>query len=283
MTDSEHHSNAAGPGSSDPVRSAADGSSATGAPPDPATWAALLARWVEFARAAVSLPTDDEGNRWRRAVPPIITLQAVTHALAEIDRLPPGEQALALDRGEVLIRDNAAALNRIWGVDPLAEALLELIDDARLAHDAAASRGRHWIVTESRFVMPALDGALNALLGAGFSGDLLGALPGTILFEGEPALMARPDADLAIPGLRRSDGATPACQVYRQIGPETGRVERDLVAPLHASLPAGRPLLVPLIKGGEPTNALRDHDAEAWHALQRSLLPDQPVSVAWQR
>jgi hypothetical protein len=251
-------------------------------PPDPATWAALLARWVEFARAAVSLPSDNEGTRWRRAVPPIITLQAVAHALAELDRLPSAEQALALDRGSVLIRDNAATLNTLWQAEPLPDRVLELIEDAQHAHDAAASRGRHWIVMAPRFVMPALDATLASLVRAGFSGDLLAALPGTILFQDEPALMARPDAELSIAGLRRAGGVTPGLQVYRQVDPQTGRVERDLIAPLHASLPPGRPLLIPLIKQGRPTNALRDHDAQAWQALQRGLLPNDPVPITWE-
>ena len=282
MAESEDHSSPPPPGSSQGSESA----SARLKRPitresDPTTWTALLAYWVEFARAGVALPSTDAGDRWRRAIPSIISLQAVTLALGEAGRLPVGERALALDRGEVLVRDHARVLSDAWGADPLPDRLLELIDDARRALDAADSVGRHWLVTGSRFVMPSLDEALDALLAAGFGGDLFGALPGAILFGGEPALFARPDASLTLPGLERAPHPQPQLQIYRQVDPETGRVARDLIAPLHASLPAGRPLLVPLIAQGVRTDAMRNHDADAWRALQERLLPSATIAIDW--
>lgn len=108
--------------------------------PDPETWSALLARWVEFARAALALPDTDEGTRWRASVPAIITLQAVTHALGEVDRLPAPERGLALDRAGVLIRENEESVRLLWEAEGLPERLRELVDDARAMHAVEARR-----------------------------------------------------------------------------------------------------------------------------------------------
>jgi hypothetical protein len=107
--------------------------------PGDLTWTALLGRWVAFAQAAVCLPRDEQGTRWRDSVPPVINLQAVTFALAQIDELQPDEQRLALVKAELLIRDNAALLERVWsGAMPLN--LRELVGDAKAALEAATLR-----------------------------------------------------------------------------------------------------------------------------------------------
>jgi len=94
------------------------------------TWAALLARWVEFARSALALPDDEDGNRMRQSIADIITLQAVWFALAEINQLNNKERALGLDRAEILIEDHSRALMDRWQ-DQLPQALVQLISDAR--------------------------------------------------------------------------------------------------------------------------------------------------------
>jgi len=98
---------------------------------DKLTWAALLARWVEFARSALALPDDDSGRRLRDTVPDIIMLQAVWFALADLGRLQPEQRALGLDRAEILIDKHTAAIHARWANEPLPELLAELIDDAR--------------------------------------------------------------------------------------------------------------------------------------------------------
>ena len=98
------------------------------------TWAALLGRWVEFARSALALPKDTIGTAMRESVPDIIMLQAVWFALKDMDGLTATERALGLDRAEVLIDKHADALNRRWAGDgstPMPRQLQELIDDAR--------------------------------------------------------------------------------------------------------------------------------------------------------
>lgn len=104
---------------------------------DALTWAGLLSKWTEFARSALALPRTAEGDRWRRAVPSIVGLQAVTFALGEVGTLPPDELALALDRAEMLVDRDREALERIWPGEPLHPDLRTLIDDARRALAAA--------------------------------------------------------------------------------------------------------------------------------------------------
>lgn len=101
------------------------------------TWAALLAKWVEFAGAAAALPEAGSGARWRKAVAPIIALQAVTHAVGELHELDAEERAVGLDRAEIMLRERERELRMIWAEEPLPVALVELIDDARTAIDAA--------------------------------------------------------------------------------------------------------------------------------------------------
>ncbi|MEX0742212.1 MAG: hypothetical protein WD079_05390 [Phycisphaeraceae bacterium] len=100
------------------------------------TWAALLGRWVEFARSAVALPDDAAGRAMRQVVPDIISLQALTLALGEAETLDDDELALALDRARLLIEQHTATLEEHFpnGLHPM---LAELLDDAQEALQAA--------------------------------------------------------------------------------------------------------------------------------------------------
>jgi hypothetical protein len=101
------------------------------------TWAALLGRWVEFARSAVALPDDAEGRAWRTAVADIIGLQAVAMALRDAERLEAGERAVGVDRARVLIERHTANLHQAFGTTDLRPMLVELITDAWSAVKAA--------------------------------------------------------------------------------------------------------------------------------------------------
>jgi len=220
--------------------------------PDQLTWAALIARWTDFARASVALPQDGEGGAWRASVAPAIGLQAVTLALHELHRLPADERAHGLDLASVLIRRHAGELNEAWRARPMPEKLTELVGDARKTHAAAAALGVEFTVAVDRLVMPSIDELGRSLLAGGFAGDLLAARAGTVLFRDEPALFVRPDArDIAIEDLERGAGLTLPRQVYRQANAETGRATRDVVAPMPFALRPGQPLLRQVIEGGE--------------------------------
>jgi len=107
------------------------------------TWAALLGRWVEFARSALALPDNTVGTAMRESVPDIIMLQAVWFALKDMDALTDGERGLGLDRAEILIDKHAAALDRRWaeaGQTPIPTQLIDLIDDARSQFASAAKK-----------------------------------------------------------------------------------------------------------------------------------------------
>ena len=108
--------------------------------PERLTWAVMLGRWVEFAKAAVALPGDEMGGRWRAVVPDVICLQAVWFALQHLEDLAADERALGLDRAGVLVERHAGALRSRWGGgDEMPEMLAELIEEAEAALAAAAA------------------------------------------------------------------------------------------------------------------------------------------------
>lgn len=206
--------------------------------------------------------------RWKQAVTDIISLQAVTCALGEADRMNhPGERAVALDLAELRIRESTERLHRLWAGDPLPGPLVELIADARTALRSARSAGIEWTVAADRLVAehPAL--LVEELLAAGFDGLLLVPAPGIPLFRGSPAVFLSQQTGHAPDQRFRSfiesfgpfSGVLSAWsrstagprQVYRQFDFGIGRAVRDLVIPLEAGLPGGQPLLVIAIEKGQ--------------------------------
>jgi hypothetical protein len=246
---------------------------------DGLSWSVLLARWTEFAQASLALPRDQEGGRWRAAVAPIIGLQATAFALADLGRLAPGDRPLALERAEAGIRASAAEIHALWAGEPLPESIAEIIDDARAALRLAASAGSEWRVATDDFVAPNPAPIAQAALDAGFAGDLWMAAPGTRLAPGAPCAFARPEtAALAIDGAAGPAWAAQR-QCYRQID-DAGRVTADLVAPVEAGLPAGRPLLVPVIEAGRLVFVFAERARDAWIEAQRAAgVFDQPPAL----
>ncbi len=116
-----------------PERTESGISDATPDKPTDLTWAALLGRWVEFARGALALPDDETGRRLRDSVADIVMLQAVWFALRQIDELNEDQRALGLDRAEVLIDKHGAALRERWRGDEMPAQIAELIRDAEQA------------------------------------------------------------------------------------------------------------------------------------------------------
>ena len=113
----------------DRLDGAAHNASMTSIDPRALSWTALLGKWIDFAKASVALPDDAEGRNWRESVVPIINLQAVTFALAEIGDLLPEDRPVALDRAEVMIDENRGQLETTWG-DGLPGSLSEIMSDA---------------------------------------------------------------------------------------------------------------------------------------------------------
>ncbi|MBY0313132.1 MAG: hypothetical protein K2W85_13765 [Phycisphaerales bacterium] len=238
-----------------------------GAPSTPdLTWPALLAHWTSFAQASVALPKDDVGDRWRAAVAPIINLQAVTFALADLEKLTlPGERALALDKSELIVRGSTGTLHTLWRSEPLPQELVAMIHDANVALAAARSSGIEWRVSDDVLLVGHPGELVDRLLQLEFSGDLYVPTPGVPLFRTSPAAFAR-EAD----GSRPNDHVIRAIkeflvdvgkpepvagfrQVYRQFDFAKGGPVRDLVVTFD-QLPAGQPLLVPAIENGKPVS-----------------------------
>lgn len=256
--------------------------------PDP-TWGVLLAKWSQFAQAAVSLPKNEHGERWRSVVADIIGLQAVTFALRDLGELPADERALGLDRAAVLIRSHAKAIHAAWGAEPLPEQLLELIGDAQKARELAESLGREWIVIDERWVAPDLWPTARRMLDAGFQGDMYAPAPETILFKGEPAVFVRPglpthvdaEKEPQLRGLDADPDVTQPRQVYRKIDETSGEVSGDVVTPLLTALPAGRPLLLPVIAAGELMPELSAEQTDAWRHAQAKTIGQRTLPVEY--
>ena len=231
------------------------------------TWAVLLARWTEFARSAVALPTVGSGGRWRESVASIIGLQAIALALRDLDEHELGDgRALAIDTASVGLDGHARDLAEVWADEPWPEELHELIEDARLALEGARAAGLEWCVDQGPATLehPA---ELAALLEAmDFGGDVYLVAPGVEVSASSPSAFmgvpggSVPEAEFidALAAFLAANGLTgepfrrgPARQVYRQFDFAQGGVVRDLVAPMLGDPRPGQPLLVPVVLAGE--------------------------------
>lgn len=261
------------------------------------TWAALLGRWTDFARSALALPKHGDAGRVRQSVVSIITLQAITHALGEVDLLDHLERAVALDRAEILTKLHAAEIHHVWRGEVLPGEIQLLIGDARRALRTVRSLGAEWRLMEERFVARhpgELVMALKTLVDCQPL-DLYLPSPGTTMFLSSPVAFARFGPAVSVLGmsehenvsenadeggdgveivfgmiesfldvtLEREIGVIPH-QVYRQFDFAAGGPVRDIVMPMNitiedgehkltgiVSVPAGQPLLIPAILGGE--------------------------------
>ncbi len=217
------------------------------------TWAALLARWTEFARASVAFPKDAPGDRWRSSVAPVIGLQATTFALAELDELAPDERALGLDRAGLLVRTHATDLHGVWRGEAMPETLREVVDDAQRALTLARERGVEYRVSAERIDAPDALAEIERAMQRGARIEfVLAAPPGTTLFQGEPALFVRGDTNaFEIDGLSRAPSAPR--QIYRQPG-------RDVIALFDDALQPGTPLLRVVVDDGRVVRRFADSE-----------------------
>jgi len=215
------------------------------------TWSVLLGKWTSFAKSALALPDDEDGDRWKATVAPMIGLQALCFALGECGSLSVDERLLGIDRAGLGIRNHSKELDAIWRSEPMPADLLELLDDAGLALVRAEHIGFGAIVQQDGFVMPDIHEPCLDAIDRGFDGELFAAAPGTILAPGEPAIFSRPRAvPFEVPGLERGPSASLQEQVYRSIDDSRGVVSDEIVA-FHTQLPAGRPMLEHAIARGK--------------------------------
>ncbi len=241
---------------------------------DPLSWAALLARWTELAAAARAWPRGAEGHRWSQSVPEIIRLQAVTHALQELGTLAETERPLARDRASVTVAQAASALDALWRGEPMPDAMLDILDDARRALDRAAWTGMRmaWWIGPGALEMPEL-----GLHVADMPRTLAVMAPGTPVMPGCPVAWWVGGVVPDVPGCATCAACGPV-QVYRQFD-DGGIATEDLIAPLDA-LPPGMPLLVPLLEEGQPLgHFLQPRDI--WRSMQSQALAGRVIPLRW--
>lgn len=219
-------------------------------PTELVTWTTLLGHWTDLVKAGEGLrrSSDEDDRAWRASIPEVIRLQAITFALAELDRIEVPDRGLARDRAAIGVEEASARLDVLWSGVSMPEALLEIAGDASLALETAVYAGLRWIRWRGpeRLEMPEIDLEI-----AGTAGTLACAQPGTILLPGEPVAWwteREPPRELVREGFEFQSG--PAVQIYRRLD-DGGRAIGDLVAPL-ADLPVGLPILVPISLDGVP-------------------------------
>lgn len=232
-------------------------------------WAALLGRWIDFAKSSVALPTDGDGGRWRASIVPFIELQAIVWALGELHEIPSADRAVARDRAEVQVRKASAALGSAWRGVPMPEAILELLDDATIALRESIYAGLVELLWPGPGAFEVPEVALGEL-----SGTLAIMPPGSLAMPGEPVAWFTEREAIAIPSCIARP-AKRARQVYRELSPD-GRFVRDVVAPLEWEIPAGLPMLVAISIAGTPVGRFTT-DAATWRELQRGALAGREV------
>ncbi len=254
----------------------------------------MLGRWIEFAKASVGLAGEGAGALWRESVVSVITLQAVTFALATLDELVAEERALGVDRAEVLIREHVGQLDEIWRGEPMPGSLLELIGDARRGLEVA-ERVLVWefgLVAdedvdseEFYWEMPDCREELAGLAAGGFGGAVHLAGAGTLLVVGEPigyvllpsGVVVDEGCETLIAALGSRLGRVKmgsrmgARQIYREISAE-GVILRDLVCGVVEDPIAGRPLVLPMLENGVVTG-LTVPDRGVWRSQQEATWP----------
>lgn len=226
------------------------------------TWTILLAKWVALAQASLHLPKTESGERWKAAIPAMINLQAVTHAMGDMDDMEDEERGPAFIKAKVLVQEQASVLHGLWQDEPLPEMLNEILNDANEAIELAQHTGLEWVVVGERLVCGHPAELIAMLLATGFDGDLYVPTPGVDVFTDAPCgfLVARDGApvhgkhaqmvaDFLGDDAELGEGRQ-FRQVYRQFDFLKGGAVRDVVVSWRG-LESGQPLLLQAIRGGE--------------------------------
>ncbi|MBL9147813.1 MAG: hypothetical protein JNM94_03885 [Phycisphaerae bacterium] len=233
------------------------------------TWAALLAHWLDVAKATVALPDQGDAGRWKRSLPHLIELHATALALTDITRLRVEDRAVARDKADVLAKRANAQLQTIWRGVPMAEDIVE----AQEAAARAIRRSLYAGLVELYWPGPGILEVPDLDLGDGASGSV-GTLavmpPGSLAMPREPVAWFAERPPIAIEGCVAREADEPR-QVYREIGAD-GRFVRDLVAPIDGDLLSGLPMLVVHSLAGTPIG-LPPKTRDEWLRLQRGAMP----------
>lgn len=251
----------------------------TGDPFQYTTWAALLGRWLDLARASRAIDGGDDGP-WQRAIVPIITFEAIAAAITQIDRLTPPERAIALDQASLLLDARSADLETAfeeWPPMAIAahEAASEAVSDT---HQQFA-----WTICWEGPGPLAMPPTIGVPAGRSDEGAVATMLPGTLALPGEPIAWwtGRHEPVLArgLAGCQAMPLDGPL-QVWR-IFDASGLALEDRVCDLAADEPKGGvPLLVASLVDGQRLDApaIDQHYPPA----NPATLPEALVPVRWQ-
>jgi hypothetical protein len=227
-------------------------------------WTALLAHAMQLAQASGGWPEGDAGRRMRESVVPLVQLRAVCIGMSQLHGLDARHRAYARDQADVLVKRASQSLRQAWADEPMPEAMLDAMTEARQA------------------VANALYAGLRCLRWPGPGSLLVPAWPESVAqVRGTLALME--PGSIALPGevigwwTEREDPACAGCviepleapvQVYRRFD-ALGRYQDSVTVPLHEALPSGMPMLVPLCVAGERIGGFL-RDPAAWAGMQRA-------------
>ena len=213
------------------------------------TWAALLGRWMDLAKAARALDGHDDGP-WQRALPAIITFEALTQALPHLAALSVAERSYALVQAAVLLEARRSELDDAFDEWP------PVVTEADAAAADAISQARRsfvWTILwegPGPLVMPDIPGVPAR---ASDEGAVAMMRPGTLALPGEPVAwwVGRDEPMLArgVLGCQAVPLDRPL-QVWRCLD-STGHACEDRVRDSDDDDPnEGIPMLVPLLVGG---------------------------------
>jgi len=237
------------------------------------TWTALLARWMDLAKSARAL---DGG--WDRAMPSLITFEALAQAMGCLHQLPAAERSYAIDQARTLLELRLADLEDFPDTP---QAAIDAADAARAAIENAVHAQIWTIVWEGPgfLTMPEVTGTPAR---HSDEGAMAMMPPGTLALPGTPLAWwtgrHEPMLAMGIAGCR----AVPteeATQVWRVFGADH-KASEDRVRSINDEGPAdAMPLLIPRVAGGQRLATI--NLPEDWPPGNEQLLPEGLPPVRW--
>jgi hypothetical protein len=248
---------------------------------DAFTWAALLARWMELAQAAVALERQGGaplaaacgGGGWSRGMPALITFEALRHAMTQLGTLPPDERSFALDQATVLLESRRADLEDAFEVIP--DAIAQADRQAEAAIESARLRFVWTIVWEGPgpLTMPEVAGVPSTRTDEGAVAIML---PGTLAVIGSPIAWwtgrHEPMLERGLVGCQARP-CDRGLQVWRRFDSDGMAIEDRLRDVNDEPLEGGVPLLVPLLAGG---HRLERPSVDGWLPADPAAMPEPP-------
>ena len=255
-------------------------------------WTALVAGWVELARASRSVPPSH--TQLRESIAPLITLEANAAALGQLAQVIAAQRPHARAMAELSIRNATQTLRELWAHQTCPSEFLDACTTAQVALRMALYAGLEELVVmdsncNDAVVVPDLGLDFDRDDASTHRGTLACMAPGSLAMPGEPiawwcernaptfalpqsfvAQLATARGDTAATTLQRRPAAHPR-QVYRTLDSH-GFFLEAVIVPVHApSPPRALPMLIPLLLDGAAIGRFL-HSAEESTRMQRIAL-----------